>query len=354
MIEREPPAFQRPITVMFTDIVGSTDLAVTLGDRRWRELRNSHNELIRRELAKFSGTELDTSGDGFFARFERPIDGVSCAFAISEEVRTIGIDVRIGMHADKDAPRSGEFDWIFVAIANRVSSLAAAGEVLITSPMKAMLSDPSIRLESRGMHTLKGVSGELGIFAVRRHEPQRRAKAPLTQGTTIDSHARDRAGRSVLTLMFTDIVGATACATKLGPNAWRQVREAHDALIDRAVERYGGHIVDRAGDRFFATFERPAEALSCACAIQDGVGPLGVDLRIALHTGEVEDMGDKVGGIAIHVGARILALAGPGEILVSSTLKGLVEGAGLTFEEKGQHELKGVPGVRSVFAMMIR
>jgi class 3 adenylate cyclase len=336
---------------MFTDIVGSTATAVMLGDRRWREVRNSHNDLIRHQLARLSGTELDTSGDGFLARFERPIDGVSCACSISDAVRRIGIDVRIGMHADKAAPLSGEIDFLFLAIANRVSSLAAGGEVLVTSTMGAMLSDPSIRLESRGTHVLEGVPGEWGIFVVARDESQRPAKAPLTPEALTESNPRDRAGRSVLTLMFTDILGATASAAKLGPDAWRDVLGAHDALVDREVDRSGGHIVDRAGDQVLATFERPAEALSCACALQDGVGSLGLHLRIGLHTGEVEDMGDKVGGIAVHVGARILSLAGPDEILVSSTIRDLVEGAGLTFEERGQHDLKGVPGVRNVFVL---
>ena len=112
---------------------------------------------------------------------------------------------------------------------------------------------------------------------------------------------------------------------------------AHDALIREEVARYGGNVVDTAGDQYFATFEWPVRAISCACAIQDGVRELGVPVRIGLHAGEVEDMGDKVGGVAVHIGARISALASAGEIFLSSTVRELVEGSGLHFEERGQH-----------------
>lgn len=351
MAQDERPGDQAAVAVMFTDIVGSTESAAALGDRRWREIRNAHQVVIRHELARFSGTEIDTSGDGFFARFEAPADAVSCACAISDGVRSVGIDVRIGLHADGADRQSSELDFVFIAVANRVSSLATAGEVLLTGTMKSMLTGSTIPLTPRGRHRLRGVSGAWDIFAVDRGESERPAKAPLSPGANTGVDPRDLPRRTVLTLMFTDILDATAHASRLGQTAWRELQNAHDALITREVERSGGVIVDTAGDQVFASFERPMDALSCARAIQVGVRPLGIDLRVGLHTGEVEEMGDKVGGIAVHFGARVLALAGPGEILVTSTVKDLVEGSGLSFDQRGQHDLKGVPGARSVFAL---
>ncbi len=336
---------------MFTDIVDSTASAVALGDRRWREIRNGHHEVVRRGLSRFSGSEVDTSGDGFFATFEDPTDALSCACLISDEVRSIGIDVRIGLHADGAERRDLEF--LFIAVASRVSALATAGEILITGTMRPLLTEPMIPLQPRGAHVLRGLPGEWDIFAVERNESDRPAKAPMSDAELVVD-PRDLPHRSILTLMFTDILGSTVLAARVGDDAWREISRAHDARIREEVARYGGNVVDTAGDQYFATFEWPVGAISCACAIQDGVRELGVSVRIGLHAGEIEDMGDKVGGVAVHIGARVQSLANGGEILVSSTVKDLVEGSGLLFEERGHHDLKGLPGVRSVFALEIR
>ena len=336
---------------MFTDIVDSTASAVAVGDRRWREIRNAHHDVIRRGLNRFSGSEVDTSGDGFFATFEDPNEALPCACLISDDVRSIGIDVRIGLHAD--GVERQDLEFLFIAVASRVSSLATGGEILITGTMKELLTNPMIPLQPRGAHVLRGLPGEWDIFAVERNESDRPAKAPMSDvGLVVDP--RDLQHRSILTLMFTDMLGATALASRVGDDAWREISLAHDALIREEVARYGGNVVDAAGDQYFATFEWPVRAISCACSIQDGVRELGVRVRIGLHAGEIEDMGDKVGGVAVHIGARVGALASGGEILVSSTVKDLVEGSGLHFEERGQHDLKGLPGVRSVFALETR
>ena len=354
MGEGERTGDQAALTLMMTDIVNSTASAVTLGDRRWREIRNAHHGVIRRELERFSGTEMDTSGDGFFATFERPEDALECACAISDEVRSIGLDIRIGLHADGIQRKPQELEFLFIAVASRVTSIGTAGEVLITGTMKTILTEPTIPLRSRGTHVLKGVPGEWEIFVAERNESERPTKVPFAADPAVEVDYRDLPRRSILTLMFTDILGSTTLAATVGEARWRGLQHEHDALLNREVERCGGRIVDKAGDQFFTTFERPADAISCACAIQDGASQIGIDVRIGLHTGEVEDMGDKVGGIAIHAGARILALATPGEILVSSTVKDLVEGSGLSFEERGRHDLKGLPGVRSVLALKTR
>ena len=159
---------------------------------------------------------------------------------------------------------------------------------------------------------------------------------------TRPTHGGDRVLAAV---MFTDIVRSTELAGELGDRRWRDLLDQHHALVRRQLERFRGREVDTAGDGFLATFDGPARAIRCACAIRDGVRVLGVEIRTGLHTGECELTRDgKVGGIAVHTGARVLGLAQPEEVLVSSTVKDLVAGSGIEFEDRGAHELKGVPG----------
>jgi class 3 adenylate cyclase len=148
--------------------------------------------------------------------------------------------------------------------------------------------------------------------------------------------------RVLATVLFTDIVGSTAKAAELGDARWRKLLSEHHALIRRQLVRFRGTELDTAGDGFFASFDGPARAIRCACAITDAVKELGLEVRAGLHTGECERVNGKVGGIAVHIGARIAALAGPSEVLVSSTVKDLVAGSGIEFEDRGEHQLKGI------------
>jgi class 3 adenylate cyclase len=152
------------------------------------------------------------------------------------------------------------------------------------------------------------------------------------------------AERVLATVLFTDIVGATAAAADLGDQRWRELLTAHHDRTRAELARYRGREVDTAGDGFFATFDGPARAIHCACALTDAVRELGLDIRAGLHTGECELVHGKVGGLAVHIGARVAAKAGPGEVLVSGTVKDLVAGSGIEFTDRGTHELKGVPG----------
>ena len=157
--------------------------------------------------------------------------------------------------------------------------------------------------------------------------------------------------RVLLTLLFTDIVGSTELAARLGDRGWRTLLEQHDVAVRRELERFRGNEVNTTGDGFLATFDGPARAIRCACAIRDVVRELGLDVRAGLHTGECELVGEEVAGIAVHTAARVAALAGPGEVLVSSTVKDLVAGSGTEFEHRGDQELKGVPGEWRLFAV---
>ena len=158
--------------------------------------------------------------------------------------------------------------------------------------------------------------------------------------------------RVLATVLFTDIVGSTERAAELGDSHWRELLEEHHRPVRRELARFRGREVDMAGDGVFATFDGPARGILCARAIVDAAREQGLDVRAGLHTGECEVLGDKVAGIAVHVGARVAANAGPGEVLVSRTVKDLVAGSGLSFDDRGEHELKGLLERRHLFAVI--
>jgi class 3 adenylate cyclase len=149
--------------------------------------------------------------------------------------------------------------------------------------------------------------------------------------------------RVLATVLFTDIVGSTERAASMGDHAWRDLLERHHATIRAMIGRFRGAEVSTAGDGFLATFDGPARAVRCALAITEAILPLGIEIRAGVHTGEVETIDGQVGGLAVHIGARVGAMAGPSEVLTSQTVKDLVAGSGLSFEDAGEHELKGVP-----------
>jgi class 3 adenylate cyclase len=167
----------------------------------------------------------------------------------------------------------------------------------------------------------------------------------------LGSHLGPEPERALATVLFTDIVGSTAMAAELGDRRWRELLERHHNVVRRQLGRFRGREVDTAGDGFFATFDGPARAIRCACAVTNAVGELGLDIRAGLHTGECELLGDKVAGIAVSIGARVAAQAAPGEVFVSSTVKDLVAGSGIQFADRGVAELKGVPGEWRLFAV---
>ncbi len=157
--------------------------------------------------------------------------------------------------------------------------------------------------------------------------------------------------RALATILFTDIVGSTERAAELGDRGWRALLERHDAAVRHQLALHRGREVKTMGDGFLATFDGPARAIRCARAVQDEVGSLGIEVRAGIHTGEVELIGDDVGGMAVNIGARIGAIADAGEVLVSSTVRELVVGSGLEFIDRGTQTLKGAPGEWRLFAI---
>jgi class 3 adenylate cyclase len=164
-----------------------------------------------------------------------------------------------------------------------------------------------------------------------------RARAPLT---TV-----------LATVLFTDIVGSTEKQASLGDRSWKELIERHHALVRQALARHSGTENDTAGDGFYATFEGPARAIRCALEVRERVHELGIEIRAGVHTGECEVVGDKLAGVAVHIGARVASKAGPGEVLVSGTVHDLVAGSGIGLQDRGSTELKGVPGEWRLYAV---
>jgi class 3 adenylate cyclase len=189
--------------------------------------------------------------------------------------------------------------------------------------------------------------GEDLLFFVGDAEPMLDAIEEFLTGRLPEHHI----DRVLATVLFTDIVGSTEHAARVGDRRWKDLLTTHDALLGAEVERYRGRVVKSTGDGVLATFDGPGRAIRCACAMRDSVRSLGVEVRAGLHTGEIELRGDDVAGMAVNIGARVSALAGAGEVLVSSTVKDLVAGSGIEFEDRGEHELKGVPGSWRLFAV---
>jgi class 3 adenylate cyclase len=157
--------------------------------------------------------------------------------------------------------------------------------------------------------------------------------------------------RVLATVLFSDIVNSTAQASVVGDRAWRDRLDAHDAMVRRQLERFRGREIKTTGDGFLVTFDGPARAIECACAIRDGARQLGMDVRVGLHAGEIELRGDDIGGLTVNVAARVTDLAGQNDVLVSRTVTDLLAGSVIRFEDRGEHELKGVPGTWKLFCV---
>jgi class 3 adenylate cyclase len=180
---------------------------------------------------------------------------------------------------------------------------------------------------------------------------RRRGSSPKVECRRPATHTRAVADRILAAVLFTDIVDSTRWASEMGDRAWCDLLQRHDALVDRALARYRGRKVTTTGDGVLAVFDAAARATACAAAIRDGVAALGLEVRAGVHAGEVELRSTDVAGVGVHIAARVMALAGPNEVLVSRTVPDLVAGSGLAFEDRGEHDLKGVPGTWRVFAL---
>jgi class 3 adenylate cyclase/pimeloyl-ACP methyl ester carboxylesterase len=209
-------------------------------------------------------------------------------------------------------------------------------------------ADDTFIVPARGKYVADHISGAKYVELPGRNvyhfvEPWRESFQEIAEFLT-GYQAEVADDRVLATLLFTDIVDSTRRAAEIGDRDWHALLDAHDAVVRAQLARFRGREVNTSGDGFLAMFDGPQRAIRCAMSIRDAVQSLGIEVRAGLHTGECEIRGDDIGGIGVHIGARVSALAGPNEVLVSSTLRDLVIGSGLEFEERGSYELKGVPG----------
>jgi class 3 adenylate cyclase len=257
----------------------------------------------------------------------------------------------------------------------RMERLAASpGTVALMSPMVSTLNvrallpsvrvptlvvqyaDDSIVVPAQGKYLADHIPGAKYVELPGRNmwhfvEPWRASFQEVAEFLT--GHQADVADDRVLaTVLFTDIVDSTRHVAKIGDRDWRVLLDAHDAVVRSQLSRFRGREVKTSGDGFLAMFDGPQRAIRCAMAIRDAVQPLGIEVRAGLHTGECELRGDDIGGIGVHIGARVNELAGPSEVLVSSTLRDLVIGSGLEFEDRGAYGLKGIPGDWRLFTVV--
>jgi class 3 adenylate cyclase len=216
-------------------------------------------------------------------------------------------------------------------------------------------SDDAIIPPAKGKYIAEHIAGAKYVELPGRNwyhfvEPWRESFRAIAEFLT-GEHAEVADDRVLATVLFTDIVDSTRRAAEMGDREWHALLDAHDVIVRAQLARFRGREVNTSGDGFLAMFDGPQRAIRCAMAIRDAVQALGIEVRAGLHTGECEVRGDDIGGIGVHIGARVSALAGPNDVLVSSTLRDLVIGSGLEFEERGAHELKGVPGEWRIFAV---
>lgn len=288
-------------------------------------LATMEREWGTKEFAREAADYLGLPGDFDMARFQRHSASPGAAVALVR--MNAEIDVRAVLPAIR-VPT--------LLLFNRANERDAAGARYMAERLRDARS-AELSSASHGLFTAGEV--ETALALIRRFAEQATARPDVTE-----PH------RVLATVLFTDIVDSTSKAVELGDSRWRDLRADHHARVRSQLARFGGREIDTAGDGFFASFDGPARAVRCACEIRNSVIELGLEVRAGLHTGECEDMDGKVGGVAVITGARVAAAAAPNEVLVSATVRDLVAGSGLEFEDRGLHVLKGLPEERRLYA----
>jgi class 3 adenylate cyclase len=345
------------LTVLHTDIENSTSLTRHLREQ-YPEVLDTHRTLLRAAFTAYEGWEVDTQGDAFFVVFRRATQAVAAAVQIQRALAAASwpqggaVRVRIGIHTGEPIRTTEGYTGLDVIRAARIKEAGHGGQVLLSASTAAIVQDAlldELGLRDLGVHRLKSLPRPERIFQLL--IPGLPADFPPLQ--TLDARTGPRSGstgdRVLTTVLFTDIVGATERLVVLGDRHWGEILIQHRVLVRRELARYGGHEVEIVGDSFFAIFDSPASAVRCACAIREAVKALEIAVRIGVHAGEVEYDGEALIGLTIHIGSRVTGVADPGEVLVSSTVRDLVAGSGITFTERGTHILRGIPGEWRLF-----
>jgi class 3 adenylate cyclase len=339
------------LTVLHTDIENSTSLTRHLREQ-YPAVLATHRTLLRAAFTAYEGWEVDTQGDSFYVVFLRATQAVAAAVQIQRALATESwpqggaVWVRTGIHTGEPIRTTEGYTGLDVIRAARIKEAGHGGQVLLSTSTAAIVQDAlldELSLRDLGAHHLKSLPRPERIFQL--IIPGLPADFPPLQ--TLDSRTGLRSGsegeRVLTTVLFTDIAGATERVVALGDRRWREILVQHRVLVRRELAHYGGQEVETVGDGFFSIFDSPASAVRCACAIREAVKELGIEVRVGVHAGEVEHEGEDLIGITVHIGSRVTGMAGPGEVLVSSTVRDLVAGSGITFTDRGTHILRGLP-----------
>jgi class 3 adenylate cyclase len=343
------------LTVLHTDVEGSTLLTMHLGDR-YPEVLATHCALLRAAFAAHGGCEVDTQGDSFFVVFPRATQAVAAAVAIQRALAAAvwpeggAVRVRIGLHTGEPIRTAAGYTGLDVIRGARIKEAGHGGQVLLSKSTAALIEDAlldGLSLRDLGAHRLKGLLRPERIFQL--IIPDLPADFPPLR--SLDTRGRARLdlapGRVLTTVLFIDMANSSALIVALGDRRWLELRAQYNALVRQELARHGGEEMEMVGDQTLAVFDSAAAAIRCGCAIRDALQGLGIAVKVGIHAGEVEY--DDISGITVLTGARIMAIAQPGEVLVSHTVKDLVAGSGITFTERGTHVLKGLPGEWRLF-----
>jgi class 3 adenylate cyclase len=324
------------VTFLTTDVEGSTRLLDTHGAAAVAAL-DRHEILIREVVQAHAGAIFSAHGDGFGCAFADPLKAAEAALEAQRRQQldadaAIGpLKVRMALHSAPDEPHRGDYRSAHVNRAFRLAGIARGGQVLVSQATRDLLGGAMVAgasLRPLGEYRLKDLAQSEQVFQL---------VAPgLSDFSYLD--------RVLLTILFTDIVGSTAAAVQLGDRSWRSLIASHHELLRENLPRFNGREIRSTGDGLCAVFNTPTRAIECAMAMCDAVGGLGMQIRVGIHTGECEFVGDTLEGLAVHIAARVSAYAGPGEVLVSRTVTELVAGSGIAFAERGAQIFKGVPG----------
>jgi class 3 adenylate cyclase len=329
-----------------------------LGDR-YPEVLAAHCSLLRAAFGANEGYEVDTQGDSFFVVFRRATQAIAAAVtgqrALAGGLWPEGgaVRVRIGLHTGEPIRTAHGYAGLDVIRAARIKESGHGGQVLLSKSTAALIEDALIgglSVRDLGAHRLKGLPRPERIFQL--IIPDLPADFPALQ--SLDARGLPRPGvaprRVLTTVLFVDMAGSTEKLLALGDRRWLEVRAKYIAIIRQDLARHGGEEVNTVGDQTLAIFDGAVAAIRCGCAIRDAVHALGMPVRVGIHAGEVEYDDTTMSGMTVVTGNRVMTVAQPGEVLVSSTVKELVAGSGITFMDRGTHTLKQLPGVWRLFA----
>jgi class 3 adenylate cyclase len=334
------------VTFLFTDVVGSTRLWDEYPDAMGVALAR-HDEILRDAIASHHGQVVKTFGDGFHAVFTSVEDALEAAadaqVALYAEPWELpdGLRVQMGLHTcqvemRQVEMRDGDYYGSEVNRAARLTSVAHGGQIVVSAATAELARESAFELRDLGEHRLRGLARPERVSQLR------------PAGLEVDFEP----DRVLATVLFTDLVSSTTQLAEMGDRGWRHLITVHHALVRAELDRFRGQEVRFDGDGVVATFDRPGRAIRCACAIRDALGALGLEVRAGLHTGEIEQRGDEIEGIAVVIGRRVSSTAGPGQVLVSRTVADLIAGSSIELHDEGEHELKGVSGTWRLYSVV--